>query len=382
MQLLVQAQARAQVLRELRGPRVPNSRRVRRGAALVTIAGLGALALTGCSSSSSSGSNSNSSSSTSNSASTTGGSSLQANYENVISTVMPSVVQITSDAELGSGIILDAKGDIVTNNHVVAGSTDYKVTLSTSSQTYDAKVVNRFPQGDLAVIKMTDPPSDLKPATFADSSKANVGEIVLAMGNPIGLSSSATNGIISATGRTVTEPQSANTPAATLTDMIQTSAPINPGNSGGALVDLNGAVVGIPTLTAVDQELGGTYPGIGFAIASDTAKDIADQIINDGKVTNSGIASLGVTGRTVADTNSKPVGVGVVSVTPGGPAAGAGIVAGDIITSLNKVSITSMAALSNALSSLTPGQKVPVGITKEDGSTSTVDVTLGTLDVS
>ena len=359
---------------------VLNGRFVRRGAVLAAVLGLGALGLSGCSSSGSSSSNSSSSGSTS--SATTGGASLQANYESVISTVMPSVVQITSDSELGSGIIVDSKGDIVTNNHVVAGSTDYKVTLSTSSQTYDAKVVNRFPQGDLAVIKITDPPSDLKPATFADSSKAAVGEIVLAMGNPIGLSSSATNGIISATGRTVTEPQSANTPAATLTDMIQTSAPINPGNSGGALVDLTGAIVGIPTLTAVDQDLGGTYPGIGFAISSDTAKNIADQIIDSGKVTNSGIASLGVTGRTVVDANSKPVGVGVVSVTAGGPAADAGIVAGDIITSLDKVGITSMAALSAELSTLSPNQQVPVGITKQDGSTSTVTATLGTLDVS
>lgn len=360
--------------------RVLSRRRcVGRGTALVAVLGLGALGLSGCSSSSSSSSGSSSSSSSS---STNGGAALQANYENVISTVMPSVVQITSDSELGSGIILDTKGDIVTNNHVVAGANDYTVTLSTSSQTFAAKIVNRFAQGDLAVIKLTDPPSGLKPATFADSSKAGVGEIVLAMGNPIGLSSSATNGIISATGRTVTEPQSSNTPAATLTDMIQTSAPINPGNSGGALVDLNGAVVGIPTLTAVDQELGGTYPGIGFAISSDTAKNIADQIITDGKVTNSGIASLGITGRSLVNANSKPVGVGVVEVTSGGPAANAGIVAGDVITSLDKVSITSMAALSAELSSLKPDQQVPVGITKADGSTATVTVTLGTLNVS
>ena len=358
-----------------------NRRFVTRGTALVAVVGIGAFGLAGCSSSSSGGSSS-SSSSTSSSSSDSGGASLQANYESVISKVMPSVVQITSSAELGSGIILDTKGDIVTNNHVVAGSTDYKVTLSTSSQTYDAKVVNRFPQGDLAVIKMTDPPSDLKPATFADSAKAVVGQIVLAMGNPIGLSSSATNGIISATGRTVTEPESSSTPAATLTDMIQTSAPINPGNSGGALVDLTGAVVGIPTLTAVDQDLGGTYPGIGFAISSDTAKNIADQIIDSGKVTDSGIASLGITGRSVVDTNSKPVGVGVVDVTSGGAAADAGIVAGDVITSLDKVAVTSMAALSAELATLKPGQRVPVGITKADGSTSTVTATLGTLTVS
>jgi len=344
---------------------------------VAAVVGLGALGLGGCASSSGS-----TTGSSADAGSTTGGSSLEDNYESVISSVMPSVVQITSDSGLGSGIVLDSKGDVVTNNHVVAGANDFHVTLSTSSQSYAATIVNRFPQGDLAVIKMTDPPSGLKPATFADSSKATVGQIVLAMGNPIGLSSSATNGIISATGRSVTEPQSADTPAATLTDMIQTSAPINPGNSGGALVDLTGAVVGIPTLTAVDQELGGTYPGIGFAIASDTAKKIADQIVSSGKVTDSGIASLGITGRSVVNADSKPVGAGVVDVTSGGPAANAGIVAGDVITSLNKVAVPSMAALSAELATLNPGQQVPVGITKPDGTSSTVTVTLGTLAVS
>jgi S1-C subfamily serine protease len=343
----------------------------------VAVLGLGALALGGCTSSSG-GSSSTSSTSTA----TTGGASLQSNFESVIANVMPSVVLITLPSSLGSGIVLDSKGDIVTNNHVVAGATDYQVTLSTSSKTYDAKLVNSFPQGDLAVIKMTDPPSDLKPATFADSSKAVEGQIVLAMGNPIGLSSSATDGIISATGRTVTEPASSDTPAATLTDMIQTSASINSGNSGGALVDLSGAVVGIPTLTAVDQTLGGAHPGIGFAISSDTAKRIADQIVSSGKVTDSGLASLGITGRSLVDANSRPFGVGVVEVASGGPAANAGIVAGDIITSVNKVPVTSMDALSGELATLKPGQQVPVGITKADGSTSTVNVTLGTLSVS
>ncbi|HTJ71203.1 MAG TPA: trypsin-like peptidase domain-containing protein [Actinospica sp.] len=345
--------------------------------AVAIAAGLGTLALGGCTSSGGS-----SSSSTATSGSTAGGANLQANYENVISTVMPSVVEITSANSLGSGIILDAQGDIVTNNHVVADATEYTVTLSTSSKTYDAKLVNRFAQGDLAVIKMTSPPSDLKVATFADSSKAVVGQIVLAMGNPIGLSSSATDGIISATGRTVTEPKSATTPAATLTDMIQTSASINSGNSGGALVDLSGAVVGIPTLTAVDQTLGGAHPGIGFAISSDTAKRIADQIVKNGKVTDSGLASLGITGRSLVDANSKPVGVGVVEVTSGGAAANAGITAGDVITSLNKVAVTSMDALSGELATLKPGQQVPVGITKTDGSTATVNATLGTLQIS
>ena len=338
---------------------------------------VGGGALGGCSSSSSSTPSSSATVSVQN-----GASDLQSNYESVISTVMPSVVQINTTSELGSGIVLDSKGDIVTNNHVVAGSTSFKVTLSTSSQSYAATLVAGFPQGDLAVIKLTDPPSGLRPAHFADSSKAAVGQIVLAMGNPIGLSGSATNGIISATGRTVTEPKSDNTPAATLTDMIQTSAPINPGNSGGALVDLTGAVVGIPTLTAVDPELGGAFPGIGFAIASDTAKNIADQIVEHGKVVDSGLASLGITGRTVVNTNAQPVGVGVVSTTAGGPAANAGIVAGDVIVSLNNTAVTSLAQMQELLATLSPGDKVPVGLLKADGSKATVDVTLGTLTTS
>jgi putative serine protease PepD len=349
---------------------------VARGAAAAVLAA-GLVGLGGCTSS---GGGSSSGSSTASISS--GAADLQTTYETVVSDVMPSVVEITTDTGLGSGIVLDTKGDIVTNDHVIAGATSYTVTLSTESKTFPAKVVNTFPQGDLAVIRLDNPPSGLKAATFADSSKAQVGQIVLAMGNPIGLSSSASDGIISATGRSVTEPATSTTPAATLTDMIQTSAAINSGNSGGALVDLTGAVIGIPTLAAVDQTLGGAHPGIGFAIASNTAKNIADQIVNDGKVTNSGIASLGITGRTVTDTNVMPIGVGVVAAPAGGAAANAGIVAGDVITSVNKVAVTTMAQLSTQLATLRPGQKVPVGITKADGSTATVDVTLGTLAVS
>ncbi|WP_212517193.1 S1C family serine protease [Actinospica acidithermotolerans] len=340
---------------------------------VVAVLGIGALALGGCTSSGSGSASSTSS---------PGGASLQTNYEDVIASVMPSVVEITSPSSLGTGEILDTQGDIVTNNHVVAGSDTYTVTLSTSGEGFAATLVSRFPQGDLAVIKLTNPPSGLKPVTWADSSKAAVGQIVLAMGNPIGLSSSSTDGIISATGRTVTEPKSENTPAATLTDMIQTSAEINSGNSGGALVDLNGHVVGIPTLTAVDQNLGGAHPGIGFAIPSNEAKRIADQIVTHGKVVDSGLASLGITGRTVIDSNANPVGVGVVEVTSGGPAANAGIVPGDLITSVDKVQITSMEALSALLATLSPGQKVPVGFTEANGTKSTVEVTLGTLQVS
>jgi S1-C subfamily serine protease len=164
--------------------------------------------------------------------------------------------------------------------------------------------------------------------------------------------------------------------------MVQTSAAINPGNSGGALVNLDSQIVGIPTLTAVDQELGGAAPGIGFAISSNTAKNIADQIVEHGKVVDSGLAALDITGRTVVDANAKPVGVGIVSVVPGGAAAKAGIKPGDLVTEVNGTATPTTSVLSETLATLKPGQQVPVKVTREDGSTATITVTLGTLAVS
>jgi putative serine protease PepD len=307
---------------------------------------------------------------------------LEASYEQVVTTALPSIVRIDTSAGLGSGVILDANGDVVTNAHVVGSATTFTVTLSTDRTPLDAKLVAAFPQGDLAVIKLTNPPEGLKPATFADSSKLKIGQIVMAMGNPLGLSSSVTQGIVSATGRTVNEPGIGNAPPTTLTDMVQTSAAINPGNSGGALVDLSGQIVGIPTLTAVDQELGGAAPGIGFAISSNNARNIAGQMVQSGKVTNSGLAALDVTVRTVADVlTANPIGVGVISVTPNGAAAKAGIVAGDLITQVNGTATPTTSALSETLAALKPGQQAPVVVTHADGSESTVTVTLGTLAV-
>jgi S1-C subfamily serine protease len=307
---------------------------------------------------------------------------LQSSYEQVVQHTLPSVVRIDTSSGLGSGVVLDTQGDIVTNAHVIGTATTVTVTLSTDDAVLPAKLLDSFPQGDLAVIKLDAPPPGLDPAVFADSSKLTIGQIVLAMGNPLGLSSSVTQGIVSATGRTVSEPATASSPGATLTDMVQTSAAINPGNSGGALVDLSGRVVGIPTLAAVDQSLGGAAPGIGFAIASNTAKNIADQIVTHGKVVNSGLASLDITARTVTDQSGKPLGVGVVSVTSGGAAAKAGIVPGDVITAVNGTATPSTAALSETLAGLRPGQQVPVNVTHADGSTATVTATLGTLAVS
>jgi S1-C subfamily serine protease len=293
--------------------------------------------------------------------------SLQSAFVGVVSEVLPSVVEITTDHGLGSGIVFNDKGYIVTNDHVVAGASQYHVRLSSGAAAMPATLVGSYPPDVLAGVKVENA-SGLKPATFADSSKGRVGDIVLAMGNPLGLARSVTEGIVSATGRTVTEPKDATSPGATLPNVIQTSAAINPGNSGGALVNLAGQVVGIPTLAATDQELGGAAPGIGFAIPSNVVKDIAQQLVDHGKVVNSHRAALGVSVVTVAGPDGAPAGVGVVKVEPGGPAASAGIAEGDIITAINGTKTPDTQALSIVLATMKPGDKVDVQITKSGGS--------------
>src|SRR6516225_2487406 len=182
-----------------------------------------------------------------------GGVPLQQDYVNTIHRVLPSVVEIRTASGLGSGVVYDTAGHIVTNAHVVGTATSFQVFLAGSAKPLPARLVGSYLPDDLAVIKVTGA-AHLVPARFADSAKLRVGDIVLAMGNPLGLASSVTDGIISATGRTVAEPAQAGAQGATLPDVIQTSAAINPGNSGGALVNLAGQVVGIPTLAGeVDQ---------------------------------------------------------------------------------------------------------------------------------
>lgn len=303
--------------------------------------------------------------------------SLQAQYESVIGKVLPSIVEITTKVGLGSGIVYDSAGDIVTNDHVVGNAKSFEVRLSNSASPVRATLVGTFPPDDLAVIKVSGV-SGLHPATFADSSKVKVGEIVLAMGNPLGLASSVTDGIVSAVGRTLTEPTTPDSPGATLPDSIQTSAAINPGNSGGALVDLRGKVIGIPTLAATDQQEGGAAPGIGFAIPSNTVHAIAGQLVKDGRVTRSGRAALGVGVATVTGPTGAGAGAGVVTVVSGGPADDAGIRPGDVIVKIGKRAVTSTQALSAALAELKVGQQVSVTIVRS-GTTHTVQVTLGQL---
>ena len=209
---------------------------------------------------------------------------LQAQYEDVIKAVLPSVVQISTPDATGSGVVFDRKGDIVTNAHVVGSASTVQVTSDVSGAMLTAKVVGVFRPDDVAVIRVTSGAGSLRPANFGQSAGVSAGQIVLALGNPLGLTGSATQGIISATGRTLIETDATAggaTKTTTIADTLQTSAAINGGNSGGALVSLTGQVIGMPTAAGVDAG-GGDATGIGFAIPSDTVTSIAGQLISAG----------------------------------------------------------------------------------------------------
>ncbi|MER8089565.1 S1C family serine protease [Streptomyces sp. NPDC058316] len=338
-------------------------------------AGFCALALvSGCSDSSS---DSPSPDPTTSGSATQAASDLQSDYQAVIKNVLPSVVQIEAGNSLGSGVVYDSKGHIVTNAHVVGNEKTFKVTVATGEKVENATLVASYPEQDLAVIKLDTVPKGLKPAKFGDSDKVEVGQIVLAMGSPLGLSSSVTQGIVSALGRTVSESRAGGGTGATIANMVQTSAAINPGNSGGALVNLDSEVIGIPTLGAIDPQMGDSAaPGIGFAIPVSMVKTVADQIIKSGRVTDSGRAALNIVGRTVVDANYQPAGVALVSVTKDGAADKAGLQVGDIITKIGDLPVTTITSLSEALASDKPGQKVTVTYLR-NGAESTAKVTLG-----
>jgi putative serine protease PepD len=293
---------------------------------------------------------------------TVAGVALQGSFVNVVHSVSPSVVQIEDQTGLGSGIVFDSRGDIVTNNHVVSGGKSFTVTTSTGKR-YPATLVGAFPPDDLAVVRISG--AGLKPATFADSSTLLVGDLAIAIGNPLGLRSSVTEGIVSAFRQAVQEDGNV-----TLPSVIQTSAAINPGNSGGALVDIEGRVIGIPTLAATDPQLGGgSAPGIGFAIPSNLVQDIAGQIVAHGKVVDSHRAYLGIA---VGQTTN---GVYVASVKAGGPAAKA-MQVGDVIVAVAGKPTPATALLSAVLAELKPGRSIAVTVMR-NGKRTTLRVTLG-----
>jgi putative serine protease PepD len=295
---------------------------------------------------------------------------LERSFVRIVKAVRPSVVQISTPEGLGSGVVYDTKGDIVTNAHVVGSSTSFTISLSNGKQ-LPSRLMGVFVPDDLAVVRASSPAS-LKPAVFAGSGSLEVGDLVLAIGSPFGLSSSVTDGIVSFNGRAVNEGN-----GVVLPDMVQTSAAINPGNSGGALVNLSGTVVGIPTLAASNGS--GTAPGVGFAIPSSTVNLIAPQLIANGKVTKAGRAALGVSGIGATDSLGNPIGIVVTAVQPNGPAAKAGIAMGSLITAVNGKATPDMATLQTVLSVMKPGARVSVAVTNPDGQARTVSVVLGDL---
>jgi putative serine protease PepD len=290
--------------------------------------------------------------------------------------VAPSVVSITvqsGQAEgQGSGVIIDNKGHILTNNHVATGagsSASISVTLN-DGRTYDAKIVGTDPSTDLAVLLLSNPPTDLVPMSIGDSSQVVVGQPVMAIGNPLGLSGTVTTGIVSALNRPVTtqaessqgqqgqgqqgqgqlpglQQQQQTATDSVVTNAIQTSAAINPGNSGGALVTADGKLIGINSSIASLGASSGSQSGnigIGFAIPSNEAKSIADQLIATGTAQH---AYIGVSAgdTTVTDGNSKRQAALVQSVSAGTPAAQAGLQAQDAVIAIDGKTIDSSEAL-------------------------------------
>jgi len=311
------------------------------------------------------------------------GSNSETVREAVVAKVRPATVQInvvTARGQgLGSGVIIDRRGYIVTNHHVVDGAQRLEVVLYDGTK-LPAQLVGTDPADDLAVVKVTPPKTGLSVATLGDSSKLRVGQEVLAIGNPLGITQTVTSGIISALRRTVSEGQN----GATIPDAIQTDAPINPGNSGGALGDLQGNVVGIPTLSAIDPQFKTPANGVGFAIPSNRVQFIVPQLIETGKVTHTGRAALGVTVTSVdaqlsaQDNLAVDHGALIVSVAPDGAAAQAGLRSGDVIVQIEDKAITDVPSLGDALVSKNPGERLSVQVSRGNQHL-TINVTLGEL---
>jgi putative serine protease PepD len=306
--------------------------------------------------------------------------------ESAAATIAPSVVTVEvtgqvgspfggtqSQSDTGSGIIIRSEGYVLTNNHVVSAAVDggsVHVTLA-DGRTVPATIVGTDVSNDLAVLTL-DGVTGLTAATFANSNDLKVGQAVLAVGAPLGLANTVTQGIVSTLHRPVRTGETSDSQA--VIDAVQTDAAINPGNSGGALVDLAGRVVGINSAIATAGGTSGNI-GVGFAIPSETATKIADQIIKSGEATHSQI------GVSVADapsgTDGAPgLGALIQSVQSGGPAAKGGLKQGDVVTKVDDRRVTDADSLIVAIRSHDPGQTVTLTVTRS-GSQKAIKVTLG-----
>jgi serine protease Do len=279
---------------------------------------------------------------------------------------------------IGSGVIYDTAGHILTNSHVVAGARSMTVALS-DGRTFDARRVGNDPLTDLAVIQIQG--ENLPYAPLGDSERLQVGQWVVAIGNALGLPGGATVtvGVVSALGRTVQEPSSNSESGALMYDMIQTDAAINPGNSGGPLVNMAGEVIGINTMVAGMTGAGVPVQGIGFAIAMGTAHPIADELVAKGRVDH---PYMGVAYRWTGAATARQLraegqrGALVQRVESGSPAAKAGMAQGDIITKIQGAPLAEEAALSKAIRKQRPGDTIEVTVLR-DNQERTLRVTLG-----
>lgn len=318
----------------------------------------------------------------------------------VTAAVTPSVVSITVSAGgsggEGSGVVLDKEGHVLTNHHVVSGAGDdatITVTLS-DGKTYRASIAGEDASTDLAVLTLEDPPDDLQPITVGSSSGLEVGDPVMAVGNPLGLSGTVTTGIVSALDRPVTtssteseqqDPfgqQQQQQSSQVVTSAIQTSAAVNPGNSGGALVDAAGRLVGInSSIASLGSSSGQSGSiGIGFAIPVDEAQWIAEQLIEDGQAEHAflGVTPIDGTAELGSATRS---GAQIRSVSDGSPAADAGLQEGDLVVGVDDSTVTSAESLVGIIHSHRIGTKVSLAVVR-DGEEQTIEATLGTAPTS
>lgn len=309
---------------------------------------------------------------------------LQKDTEAVAAAVEPSVVKITSVGQggeaIGSGDILTSDGYIITNDHVVRGYSSYTVTL-TNGRTYTAALVGQDPQDDLAVLRIA--ATNLRPVAFANSSTVQVGAFAVAIGYPLGLQESATLGTVSAVNGTASELP--NGPASELTGLVQTTATIAPGNSGGALVNLQGQLIGIPTLEETNSATG-SASGIGYAIPASRVEYVAQQLIAHGQLTSTGQGFIGIQAQDVTPQLAAQDGLSVQSGVlvdgfsndAGGasPAQQAGLQTGDVITAVNGQAVSGGDDLAGTLLSRAPGSKVTLTVVR-GASQFSVTVTLG-----
>jgi putative serine protease PepD len=301
--------------------------------------------------------------------------------------VIPSVVTIAvkgpdgSESGVGSGEVIKSDGYILTNNHVIAAaasSGSVEVVFSDGA-TAAATITGRDPLTDLAVLKVQ-PPRGLKAIALGSSGSVQVGEPVIAVGAPLGLSSTVTSGIVSALDRTVQVPGE-NDRSALLVSALQTDAAINPGNSGGALVNCDGDLVGVPTAGASvpssSGEASGGSIGLGFAIPVDIAKTISSEIIDTGRVTHAyfGLQTAPISAASAAQARV-PEGLFVAGVVAGGPAAVAGLREGDVITKVEGKDATSNVQLQELTLTKKPGDTVAVDYSRA-GKSATATITLG-----